>query len=134
MRALVGLHRSVNMLDKLTADLAAKYEVTFSQFMVLEALYSKGDLTVGAVREHILSSVGTISVIVNNLVKMKYIERLTDKNDRRVSILHLTEAGRKIISQLAPEKDVLSVLDEKVKESLVVILRKIGGKTDEKNR
>ncbi|DAB18501.1 TPA: MarR family transcriptional regulator, partial [Candidatus Gastranaerophilales bacterium HUM_19] len=69
MRALVGLHRSVNMLDKLTADLAAKYEVTFSQFMVLEALYSKGDLTVGAVREHILSSVGTISVIVNNLVK-----------------------------------------------------------------
>ncbi|MCB5743410.1 MULTISPECIES: MarR family transcriptional regulator [Veillonella] len=139
MRALVGLHRSVNMLDKLTADLAAKYEVTFSQFMVLEALYSKGDLTVGAVREHILSSVGTISVIVNNLVKMKYIERLTDKNDRRVSILHLTEAGHKIISQLAPEnitmiKDVLSVLDEKEKEDLVAILRKIGGKTDEKNR
>lgn len=64
---------------------------------------------------------------------------MTDKNDRRVSILHLTEAGRKIISQLAPEniamiKDVLSVLDEKEKESLVAILRKIGGKTDEKNR
>ena len=44
--------------------------------MVLEALYSKGDMSVGEVRERILSSVGTIPLIVNNLVKMNYVERM----------------------------------------------------------
>lgn len=139
VKLLIGLHRNVSMLDKRTAELAAKYELTFSQFMVLEALYSKGDMTVGAVRETILSSVGTISVIVNNLVKMKYIERLADKSDRRVTILHLTEAGRKVISQLAPENmmminDIFSVLDQNEKELLLEILRKLGGNPNEKNR
>ncbi|WP_235899151.1 MarR family transcriptional regulator [Suipraeoptans intestinalis] len=47
--------------------------MTLSQFAVLEALYSKGDLTVGEVREKILSSVGTIPVIVNNLVGRGYV-------------------------------------------------------------
>lgn len=139
VKLLIGLHRNVSMLDKRTAELAAKYELTFSQFMVLEALYSKGDMTVGAVRETILSSVGTISVIVNNLVKMKYIERLADKSDRRATILHLTEAGRKVISQLAPENmmminDIFSVLDQNEKELLLEILRKLGGNPNEKNR
>lgn len=40
-------------------------------------------MTVGEVRNSILSSVGTISLIVNNLVKMNYIERLSDEKDRR---------------------------------------------------
>lgn len=81
MKILIGLHRNVNTLDKKTADLAAEYGLTFSQFMVLEALYSKGDMTVGEVRERILSTVGTISLIVNNLVKLNYIERLDDPKD-----------------------------------------------------
>ena len=60
MKILIGLHRNVNTLDKKTAKIASEYHLTFSQFMVLEALYSKGDMSVGEVRERILSSVGTI--------------------------------------------------------------------------
>lgn len=44
--------------------------LTFGQFEVLEALYSKGDMSIGNVMKKILSSVGAISVIVNNLVKL----------------------------------------------------------------
>lgn len=84
MNILIGLHKNVNALDKKTLKIASEYKLTFSQFMVLEVLYNKGDMSVGNVREKILSSVGTIPVIVNNLVKMKYVERLSDKKDRRV--------------------------------------------------
>ena len=69
MKILIGLHRNVNALHKKTSKIAAEYNLTFSQFMVLEALYSKGDMSVGEVRERILSSVGTIPLIVNNLKK-----------------------------------------------------------------
>ena len=38
MKILIGLHRNVNALDKKTSKIAAEYNLTFSQFMVLEAL------------------------------------------------------------------------------------------------
>ena len=132
MKILIGLHRNVNTLDKKTAKIASEYHLTFSQFMVLEALYSKGDMSVGEVRERILSSVGTISLIVNNLVKMKYIERIPDKKDRRVCILHLTKEGYEVISKIAPKNEAkitesMDVLEQDEKETLLYLLKKIGG-------
>lgn len=137
MKILIGLHRNVNTLDRKTSKIAAKYNITFSQFMVLEALYSKGDMSVGEVRERILSSVGTISLIVNNLVKLNLVERLSDEKDRRVSILHLTKEGYDLISKLAPENQTMinesmKVLNQDEKEELKYLLKKLGGRLDEK--
>ena len=136
MKILIGLHRNVNDIDKKTLKIAAEYDLTLSQFMVLEALYSKGDMTVGEVREKILSSVGTISVIVNNLVKMNYIERLPDERDRRVCILRLTEEGRNVISKVVPKNeamivDSMKVLTTEEKEELLYLLKKMGGRLDD---
>lgn len=137
MKILIGLHRNVNTLDKKTSQIAGEYNLTFSQFMVLEALYSKGDMSVGEVRERILSSVGTIPLIVNNLVKMNYVERLADEKDKRVSILHLTKEGRDVISKVAPKNEMMieenmKVLDSEEKEKLLYLLKKMGGKLDGK--
>ena len=113
LKILIGLHRNVNAIDKKTSKIAAEYNLTFSQFMVLEALYSKGDMSVGEVRERILSSVGTIPLIVNNLVKRNYVERLTDEKDRRVCILHLTKDGYDVISKVAHQNGSLGIVIEK---------------------
>ena len=136
MKILIGLHRNINDIDKKTLKIAAEHGLTLSQFMVLEALYSKGDMTVGEVREKILSSVGTISVIVNNLVKMNYIERLPDERDRRVCILHLTKDGRDVISKVVPKNeamigDSMKVLTTEEQEDLLYLLKKMGGRLDD---
>lgn len=132
-KILIGLHRCVNALDKKTSRIAQEYKLTFSQFMVLEALYSKGDMSVGQVRERILSSVGTIPLIVNNLVKMGYVQRLPYESDRRVCILHLTEAGEEVLRQVAPKnramlEEELAVLEPQEQETFVALLKKLGGK------
>lgn len=137
MKILVGLHRNVNALDKKTSKIAAEFNLTFSQFMVLEALYSKGDMSVGEVREIILSTTGTIPLIVKNLVKMEYIERLSDGKDRRICILHLTKKGYDVISKIVPKNEAMitksmEVLDQEEKEKLIYFLRKIGKKLNEK--
>ena len=136
MKILIGLHRNINYIDKKTLKIAAEHGLTLSQFMVLEALYSKGDMSVGEVREKILSSVGTISVIVNNLVKMNYIERLPDERDRRVCILRLTKEGRDVISKVVPKNEAMIVdsmkeLNEEEKEELLYLLKKMGGRLDD---
>ena len=48
--------RIVTDLDRKTRALCQKHGVTFGQFMVLEALYHKGPLSVGEVKESILST------------------------------------------------------------------------------
>ena len=136
MKILIGLHRNINKIDKKTSKIASSYNLTFSQFMVLEALYSKGDMTIGQVREKILSSIGTISLIVNNLEKMNYIMKLPDKNDRRICILHLTKQGYDVISELAPKnadmiRNSMQVLTYEEKENLLYLLKKIGGINNE---
>lgn len=136
MKILIGLHRNINDIDKKTLKIAAEHGLTLSQFMVLEALYSKGDMTVGEVREKILSSVGTISVIVNNLVKMNYIERLPDEKDRRVCILRLTKDGSDVIRKVVPKNEAMIVNSMKVltseeKEKLLYLLKKMVGRLDD---
>lgn len=133
MKILIGLHRNVNDFDKKTSKIASEYNLTLSQFMVLEALYSKGNMSVGEVRERILSSVGTIPLIVNNLVKMDYVERLTDDKDRRVCILKLTKKGYDVISKIAPKNESMiiknmEILTKEEKENLLHLLKKMSGK------
>lgn len=137
LNILVGLHRNVNTLDKMTSKIAAKHGVTFSQFMVMEVLYSKGDMSVGEVRDRILSSAGTIPLIVNNLVKMNYVERNVCEDDRRVSILSLTKEGRALISRIIPENEAairerMDVLTAEEKEAFLYTLKKLGGRIREK--
>lgn len=133
LKILIGMHRNVNALDRQTLKIVSEYGLTLSQFAVLEALYSKGDMTVGMVRDSILSSMGTISVIVNNLIKMNYIQRIPDEKDRRVCILSLTKEGKELIAKVLPEnikmiQDYMKRLDEKEQDQLLYLLKKLGGR------
>ena len=135
LKILIGLHKNVKELDRGTLDIARTYGLSFSQFMVLEALYSKGDLSIGEVREAILSSVGTISLVVKNLEKMGYVKRKTDENDKRVSILSLTDEGRAVIEKVIPENeamiyDYMKDLSEEETATLLSLLKKLGANID----
>ena len=135
LKILIGLHKNVKELDRRTLDIARTYGLSFSQFMVLEALYSKVNLSIGEVREAILSSVGTISLVVKNLEKMGYVKRKTDENDKRVSILSLTDEGRAVIEKVIPENeamiyDYMKDLSEEETATLLSLLKKLGANID----
>ena len=135
LKILIGLHRNVKELDSKTLKIAKEYGLSFSQFMVLEALYSKGKLSISEVRDAILSSVGTISLVVNNLEKMGYIKREAYPNDKRICLLSLTHSGREIISKIVPENEkminaYMKKLDYEERKTLLELLKKLGGKDD----
>ena len=102
---LIGIHRIVKDLDRETTKISASYGLTFPQFMVLEALLHKDSMTVGEIKDAILSSNGTIPVIINNLVKLGLVRRTKDPEDHRRSVIELTEQGRELIGQVCPEND-----------------------------
>jgi MarR family 2-MHQ and catechol resistance regulon transcriptional repressor len=132
LKILIGLHRTANAIDRKTAQIAAEYDLTLGQFAVLEALFHKGDLTVGQVQEAILSSSGTIPLIVGKLEQRGYLTRCQDKEDRRRWNLHLTEAGRAVIAAVYPQNEemIIRQMDcwtEEEKNTLVTLLQRFGG-------
>ena len=139
LKALIGLHRTVNAIDRESARVCSAAGLTLGQFAVLEALFHKGDLTVGQVQEKILSSSGTIPLIVGNLEKQGYLVRRRDEADKRCRILHLTPKGEEVVARVFPENEKViveatSCWSDEEKQQLVSLLEKFGGRRNEENR
>lgn len=135
LKILIGLHRAANRIDRESVRIFTKYGLTMGQFAVLEALNHKGDMTVGQVQEKILSTSGTIPVIIRNLEKRGYLIRQQDEGDKRRSILHITPEGSALMALVYPKNEkkiieMLSMLCEDEKNQLVTLLKKIGGADD----
>lgn len=132
LKILIGLHRVSNEFHRKTNRIVSSHGLSIGQFAVLEALFHKGDLTVGEVQEKILSTSGTISVILKNLEKRGLLMRLPDPEDKRKCILHITEEGEALIQEVFPENETMILesmahwtLEEK--EELLRLLKKFGG-------
>ncbi|NLY09282.1 MAG: MarR family transcriptional regulator [Tissierellia bacterium] len=138
LKIIIGLHRVINYIDQQTSRIAAEYGLTMGQFAVLEALYHKGDMTIGQVQEKILSSTGTMPLIVKNLEKRNYIKKIQSLDDKRKYILQLTNDGEDIIKKVYPKNEekiieIMEILSVEEKKSLVSILKKLGDDINEKS-
>ena len=131
LKILIGLHRTVNEIDRKTGRMLKEYQLTLGQFAVLESLYHKGDMTVGQVQEKILSSTGTIPLIVGNLEKRGLLRKISDEKDKRRCILQLTEEGTALIQRVYPKNEELilkefEIYSQEEKEIFASLLKKYG--------
>lgn len=103
LRSYIVISRLKNEIDAKSNKLVKEYGLSLPQFAVMEALYHKKDMSVGQVREKILSSSGTMPVIIRNLKKKSYLISYKDKEDKRREILSLTNEGKKLIEEIFPK-------------------------------
>ncbi len=101
-----------------------------SDFAVLEVLLHKGPLPVNTIGGKVGLTSGSISVAVDRLEERGWVER-REGEDRRSRVVHLTEAGRKLIDcafgQHAAEMELRArVLSANEREELVSLLKKLG--------
>lgn len=87
-----------------TNDLAARFaekgvEVTVEQWRVLIPLFKAGSMTQGKLCEILSQEKTGVSRLVAALEKRGYLRREPGKRDRRVKLLHITEAGRDLLAR-----------------------------------
>lgn len=138
LKIFIGMSRALNKINRATNKIYTKYGLTSGQFAVLEVLYHKGELSVGEVQEKILSTSGTIPVIVKNLEKEGFLQKSNDESDKRRFILQITQKGKELMDIIYPENEeiIISMINVWNKEEQEVILnymRKFGGMDYEKN-
>lgn len=130
LRSYIVISRLKNEIDAKSNKLVKEYGLSLPQFAVMEALYHKKDMSVGQVREKILSSSGTMPVIIRNLKKKSYLISYKDKDDKRREILSLTNEGKKLIEEIFPknkkiiEKSFENLSRDEIKD-FVKILKKL---------
>ena len=82
---------------------AAGLKVSMAGLGVLRALMAVDGLKSAEVAEQAWSTPGTVTSVVNTLVKDGFVERKPDEADRRVVRLYITDQGRALISYYVPQ-------------------------------
>lgn len=114
----------------------ADYNLTISQFGVLESIYHLGPLYQNQLAQKILKSSGNMTLVIDNLVKRDLVERIRDQKDRRYVAIHLTENGRSLIETIFPKHvqivvEEMNTLSSSEQSELAHLCRKVGiGKQD----
>ena len=131
LRVFIALNRCQQSSMKKSQRTIKKNNLTVSQFAVLEMLYHKGDLKVGEIIEKSLSTIGNISLVIDNLVKLSLVKKKKCEEDRRITYVSITEEGKKVIEKVFPEyledlDKIMGPLEEEEKRSLIMLLKKLG--------
>jgi len=107
------------------------FNLTISQFGVLEVLYHKGPLCQRDIAAKILKSTGNITLVIDNLEKRGLVRRERGSDDRRFLTVHLTDEGANLIAQAFARVEAAIVADmaaltAREQEDLGILCKKLG--------
>ncbi len=130
LKLVIALSRTISAENRMTQATLREYGLTIAQFGVLEALYHLGNLKICEIIEKTLSTSGNMTVVINNLERDGYIHRYSDLEDKRVSMIALTNKGTAIISEVFPVHverlfNHFEVLDLEEKKTLLALLKRL---------
>lgn len=102
-----------------------------SDFAVLEAVHHKGALPVNVLGRKVLLTSGSITPAVDRLERQGLVRRVPDPVDRRVRVVHLTRAGRRLVQKSLPGhrgamEEAAAGLTPEERETLIALLKKLG--------
>ena len=131
LKAWVVLARAYLAISRHVAADVARYDLTASEFGILEALYHKGPLLLGDLQKKILVTSGGVTYLVNRLAAKGLITRESFPGDKRSRFAVLTPDGSALIKQIFPGHakrltKVMSALSPKEQKRLAGMLRTLG--------
>ena len=94
------MQKLVRVFQLFERDEIKTYGFTTSQCYTILELYKSGGLTMNELSEKMNLNSSTMTRILDNLVRDKYISRNKDKFDRRIVIVSLTDTGREVAKEL----------------------------------
>lgn len=98
------LYRTIfNKLNRLAEDDLKQKDITPSQFAILSLLACHRSLTMGEISKRISCVNSNITSVIGRMIDKEIVKKETDKQDRRIVKVGLTEKGHEIYQSIAPE-------------------------------
>lgn len=108
----------------------SKFKVVGPQLGIMKLLQIMGPTSQISLGQDMHVDKASMVKFIDGLEKQKFVRRVTDKKDRRIKLVELTEKGAKTLEILAEirkqvEDEFLSPLTKKEKEALKEIISKL---------
>ncbi|MAZ96992.1 MAG: MarR family transcriptional regulator [Flavobacteriales bacterium] len=120
------IYTSNRLKERISARLKAN-GITMQQYNVLRIVRGSGESgsTTSEIRERLLDKMSDASRMVDRLVSMGFLEKVRDKQDRRIVFIFLTHQGKTLVNLLIRREEVESLaagMDKKKAQQLNELL------------
>lgn len=135
---MVGNHRSFvlemneifMLFGKQFSKISLQPDLSPAKYWFLMYLYRKGKATVNDLSNETCITSGATSLAIKSLETMGHVERIRDKEDRRVVWVSLTKKGKETIEEISHKRaklceELLENLTETEKEIFLLIMKKM---------
>src|SRR5437667_4290299 len=131
LKLWVVLARAVDAVDHHSRSSIARVGLGTADFGFVAVLYSKDELAVCDVQRRILVESSSTTYVVDKLVTRGLVRRRHSGTDRRVVLLTLTSAGRRLIQRIFPPhahamRRAVTALPPQEQAQAVRLLRTLG--------
>ena len=131
LKLWVTLARAFDAVEHHSRASIARFGLGTTEFGVLEVLYHKGSLPVCEVQRRILVESSSTTYVVDKLVKRGLVRRRPSGRDRRVVLLALAPAGRRLMGRIFPPhasaiRRAVAALPARQRAQAVRLLRALG--------
>lgn len=139
LKLVIALSRSYNALFGQVEKRLKTYDLSLSEFGVLELLHHKGRQPVQQIAEKILVTSGTITYILDKLSQKNLVSREKCSEDGRKYYVDLTKEGKELITDLFPKHErhlekMFKDIDEVTKANLIENLFKLKDSIEESEK
>ena len=127
----VKLARAYSSFDKKSSESIKEFGLTQPQFAVIEVIGHLGPLKIGEICDKMLVTGGNMTLVLDNIEKLGYIERVPSREDRRAINIQLTPTGQKLFEDVFVKHaenitQFMSVLNTTEQKNLGDLLKKLG--------
>jgi len=132
LKSVVALSRTYLSFTRTLQVFLNTYGLTVPQFGVLESLYHLGPLKICELIQKNLSTSGNMTVVIRNLEKEGWVNKIPDDEDKRSYKVFLTDQGSQVIedaflTHLNYLNDFFHRLNMDEKQQLLQLLKKLNG-------
>jgi len=118
------------LMDRAVKDMK-QYDLSPSEFMILDLLYAKGKYPLQQIGGKILVTSGSITYNIDKLEKKGLLKRVNCEDDRRVTYAEITTAGQELFEHIFPSHaelihSLVDVLPMDEKKEIIRLLKKLG--------
>ncbi|GEN84009.1 MarR family transcriptional regulator [Sporosarcina luteola] len=131
LKLFIVLSRASKVVLEEANKLIETYELNPTEFAVLELLYHKGRQPIQKIGQKILLRSGSMTYVVDKLEKKGLLERVFCTEDKRITYMSITQAGKDLIEKIFPshEKNIqslMSTLTDEEQDTAIELLKKLG--------
>ncbi|GIU44345.1 MarR family transcriptional regulator [Shewanella sairae] len=107
-----ALYTAANALMRAYRPLLERYELTYPQYLVMQALWLQDRVSLTQVSQSTRLDMGTLTPIVKRLEAKGFLQRLADETDERKKVIALTVTGLELqVEALALKQTLLDKVD-----------------------